>query len=165
MTSDSASVPATHPFHPRMEHAFSIAIELTRATYLKPSATGQTRVAVYAKGGTVTGRINGKVVPMSGGDFPLIRADGVIDFDARYLLELDDGTPVYMQNRGYRWGTAEAMDKMARGDPVQPDEYYMRVAPHFDVPQGPHEWLSRHVFVGVAEKVPGGNCIHYFQVL
>ena len=28
---------------------------------------------------------------MSGGDFPLVRPDGVIDFDARYLLEAEDG--------------------------------------------------------------------------
>jgi hypothetical protein len=148
-----------------MEHAFTIALELTPATYVKPSGTGQTRVAVYAKSGTVTGRINGLVVPMSGGDFPLIRSDGVIDFDARYLLELDDGTPVYMQNRGYRWGTPEVMARMARNEPVGQDEYYMRVAPRFDVPEGPHEWLSRYVFLGVAEKTPGGNRIHYFQVL
>ena len=30
---------------------------------------------------------------------------------------------------------------------------------------GPHEWMSRHVFVGVAEKIPGANRIHYFVVL
>ena len=165
MDAHESPVRDVHPFYPRMEHAFTIALELTGATYLKPTRTGQTRVAVYAKGGTVSGRITGKVMPMSGGDFPLIRADGVIDFDARYLLELDDGTPVYMQNRGYRWGTADAMARMARGEPVEPGEYYMRVAPRFDVPQGPHDWLDRYVFVGVAEKTPGGNRIHYFQVL
>jgi hypothetical protein len=48
---------------------------------------------------------------------------------------------------------------------VRPDEYYMRVSPKFDVPEGPHEWMSRHVFVGVAEKTPGSNRIHYFVVL
>jgi hypothetical protein len=105
------------------------------------------------------------VIPMSGGDFPLVRPNGVIDFDARYLLEADDGAIIYMQNRGYRWGSEEAMAKMSRNEPVRPDEYYMRVCPKFDVPEGPHEWMSRHVFVGVAEKVPGANRIHYFVVL
>src|ERR1700733_8741523 len=110
-------------------------------------------------------RLNGRVIPMSGGDFPLVRPNGVIDFDARYLLEADDGAIIYMQNRGYRWGSEEAMAKMSRNEPVRPDEYYMRVCPKFDVPEGPHEWMSRHVFVGVAEKVPGANRIHYFVVL
>jgi len=155
----------THPFQPNLVYAFSIAIELTKATYIRPSHTGQMRAAIYAASGTVEGRITGKVVPMSGGDFPLVRADGVLDFDAKYLLELDDGTPIMLHNRGFRWGSDEVMARLARNEPVDPSEYYMRVTPRFDVPTGPHDWLDRHVFVGVAEKLPGANCIHYFQVL
>jgi hypothetical protein len=41
----------------------------------------------------------------------------------------------------------------------------MRVAPKFEAPEGPHEWMNRHVFVGVAEKLPGANRIHYCVVL
>ena len=58
----------------------------------------------------------------------------------------------------------EAMAKMSRNEPVRPDEYYMRVSPKFDVPEGPYSWMSKHVFVGVAEKIPGANRIHYFVV-
>jgi hypothetical protein len=156
----------THPFFPQLEHAFTISIDLTGLQWVKPTCQGATRAAIYAAAGTIEGpRLNGRVIPMSGGDFPLVRPDGVIDFDARYLLEADDGAVIYMQNRGYRWGSEEAMGKMARNEPVRPDEYYMRVSPKFDAPAGPHEWLSRHVFVGVAEKVPGANRIHYFVVL
>jgi hypothetical protein len=102
---------------------------------------------------------------MSGGDFPLSRPNGVIDFDARYLLEADDGAIIYMENRGYRWARSdEIAEKMRRNEPVEFGDYYMRVTPRFDAPAGPHEWLSRHVFVGVAEKTPGANRIHYFVV-
>jgi hypothetical protein len=155
-----------HPFQPELEFAFSIGIELSAPRWLKPSGTGMTRAAIYAATGTVEGPLlNGKVIPMSGGDFPLVRADGVIDFDARYLLEADDGTLIYMQNRGFRWAsTAEIAAKMSRNEPVDHAEYYMRVAPKFDVPEGPHAWLAKHVFVGVAEKLPRSNRIHYFVV-
>jgi hypothetical protein len=57
------------------------------------------------------------------------------------------------------------MERMAPNDPVGTDEYYMRVSPKFDVPEGPHDWLAKHIFVGVAEKVPKANRIHYFMVL
>jgi hypothetical protein len=156
-----------HPFSPRFEHAFTIAIELTKPYWIKPSARGDTRAAIYAASGTITGpRLNGKVVPMSGGDFPLARDNGVIDFDARYLLEADDGAIIYMQNVGYRWAKDDAIAaKMRANEDVSFDDYYMRVTPRFDAPAGPHEWMSRHVFVGVAEKVPGANRIHYFVVL
>jgi len=158
-------VPAPHPFAPRFEYAFSIGITLRRAIQLAPSNTGQTRAAVYVDSGTVSGKINGKVMPMSGADWALVRKDGVLDFDARYLLELDDGTVIYLQNRGFRWGSEAAMQAMREQKEVPHDQYYMRVTPRFEVPAGPHDWLNRYVFVGVAEKIPGANRIHYFQVL
>jgi len=155
-----------HAFEPQLEYAFTISIELAGIQWVRPSSMGATRAAVYAASGTVEGpRLNGRVIPMSGGDFPLVRPNGVIDFDARYLLEADDGAIIYLQNRGYRWAGEQAMAKMARNEPLDPGEYYMRLSPKFDAPDGPHEWLSRHVFVGVAEKLPGANRIHYFVVL
>lgn len=156
-----------HPFQPRFEHAFTISIDLTRPYWIQPSARGETRAAIYAAQGAVEGpRLNGRVIPMSGGDFPLVRPNGVIDFDARYLLEADDGAIIYLQNRGYRWARSpEIAERMRRGEAVAPDDYYMRVSPRFDVPEGPHDWMARHVFVGVAEKIPKANRIHYFVLL
>jgi hypothetical protein len=158
---------APHAFAPRHEYAFTISIELDGLRWVRPSARGDTRAAIYAASGTVEGpRLNGRVIPMSGGDFPLQRPNGVIDFDARYLLEADDGAVIYMQNRGYRWArSADIAERMARNEAVGADDYYMRVAPQFDAPAGPHEWMSQHLFVGVAEKIPNANRIHYFVVL
>jgi hypothetical protein len=155
-----------HPFQPKCEYAFTIGIELTTAKYLKPTNVGMTRVAIYAASGTVEGPLlRGKVIPMSGGDFALVRADGVIDFDARYLLEAEDGTVIYLQNRGFRWHkTPEVAAKISRNEPVSDDDYYMRLSPKFDVPDGPHAWMNKYVFVGVAEKLPGANRIHYFVI-
>jgi hypothetical protein len=158
---------SSHPFQPRLEHAFTVSIALTAPNWVEPSAMGETRAAIYAASGTVEGpRLNGIVVPMSGGDFPLLRPNGVIDFDARYLLQAEDGSIIYMQNRGYRWAMSpEIAERMSRNEPAAPSEYYMRVSPKFDAPAGPHEWMTKHVFVGVAEKLPGANRIHYFVVL
>ena len=152
---------------PKLDHAFTISIELAGLQWIRPSAMGDTRAAIYAASGTIEGpRLNGRVIPMSGGDFPLQRPNGVIDFDARYLLEANDGAVIYMQNRGYRWArTPEIATRMSRNEPVGPEDYYMRVSPKFDAPAGPHEWMSQHVFVGIAEKIPHANRIHYFVVL
>jgi len=156
-----------HPFCPALEHAFTISIKLSHPYWVKPPARGDMRAAIYAAEGVVEGpKLNGRVVPMSGGDFPLTRPNGVIDFDARYLLEADDGAIIYLENRGYRWARSEEIaQKMRSNEPVGFNDYYMRVTPRFDAPAGPHEWLSRHVFVGVAEKIPNANRIHYFVVL
>ena len=156
-----------HPFAPQFEYAFSIGVTLSKAHWVRPSNMGATRAAVFATEGFIEGPgIKGRVIPMSGGDYPLQRPDGVFDFDARYMLELDDGAIIYLQNRGYRWAyTQEVAERMARNEPAESSEYYMRVSPKFDVPAGPYEWLSKYVFVGVAEKIPSANRIHYFKVL
>lgn len=159
--------PPPHPFMPQLEFAFTVSIDLTPAIFFNPTSMGGTRAAVWAAKGTFEGpRIRGRVIPMSGGDYPLVRPNGIIDFDARYLLETDDGTPIYLQSRGYRWAKSpEIAERMARNEHAEPDEYYMRVSPKFDVPEGPHDWLAKHIFVGVAEKIPKANRIHYFMVL
>jgi hypothetical protein len=110
-------------------------------------------------------------VPQSGADWSLFRRDGVLAFDARYMLEVDDGTPILLHNRGYLWGrhpdTMEKLRRMAfEGGPSVPQEdYYLRANPTFEVPQGPHDWLMRHVFVGVGERKPDGNLIRYYALL
>lgn len=150
---------------PQLEYAFTIELQLTSAIYMGPSTAGPQRVTIYVKDGRITGpRLSGKVVPLSGGDYASQRADGVIYFDARYVLELNDGTYVYFQNKGYRWGTPEAMEKLKRGEKVSDSDYYMRVTPRFEVRAGPHDWLAKTVFVGIGEKTPGGNRIHYYIV-
>lgn len=155
-----------HPRAPGLEYAFTVSLVLNRAIFLKPSLQGETRAAVFIAEGEFSGpRIRGRVIPMSGADWALMRPGGVIDFDARYMLEADDGTPIYLQNRGFRWGSEEAMAALRDRQEVPDEEYYMRTSPRFEVPDGPHEWLARHVFVGRGEKTPEGNKIHYFMVV
>jgi hypothetical protein len=93
---------------------------------------GLTRAAVYAGSGTIDGPLlRGKVIPMSGGDFPLVRPDGVIDFDARYLLEAEDGTLIYQQNRGSRWAKSLCVRRRGGKDSRrQPDPLFRRTLNH-----------------------------------
>jgi len=151
---------------PQFKFAFNISLTLGEVQWLRPTNQGSTRGAVYVTGGKVEGPdIRGVVVPQSGADWPLQRPDGVLDFDARYLLRTDDGVVIYMQNRGYRWGKPEVMAALSRRENVDPSAYYMRTTPRFEVPDGRYAWMSRHVFVGVAEKTPQGNSINYFMIV
>jgi hypothetical protein len=156
----------TTPRSPQFTFAFNITLTLGEVYWVRPTNQGSTRGAVYVTGGKVSGpQINGIVVPQSGADWPLQRPDGVIDFDARYLLRTDDDVIIYMQNRGYRWGPDDVMAALRRREPVDPSAYYMRTSPKFDVPAGRYDWMSKHVFVGVAEKTPEGNSINYFMLV
>jgi hypothetical protein len=164
---EKANGPRSHAVSvPQLKFAFNISLTLGEVHWLRPTDQGSTRGAVYVTGGKVEGPdIRGVVIPQSGADWPLQRPDGVLDFDARYLLRTDDGVVIYMQNRGYRWGPPEVMAALSRRENVDPSAYYMRTAPRFDVPAGRYAWMSRHVFVGVAEKTPQGNSINYFMLV
>lgn len=151
---------------PRFEYAFSIEVKLRPKIAVGALPQGGDRFYVEVLEGRIFGpRLQGKVLPGSGGDWAHARPDGTLDFDARYNLQLEDGSIVYLQNRGFRWGSPEVMAKMSRREEVPSSEYYMRVTPRFEVAAGPHDWLAKHIFVGVGDKVPEGNFIHYHIVL
>jgi Protein of unknown function (DUF3237) len=52
----------------------------------------------------------------------------------------------------------------AGGAPVPHEEYYLRAQPTFETSVGKHDWLTKHVFVGVGERRSDGNCLRYFTL-
>lgn len=150
---------------PKVEFVMAVQVEISPKIALGDTPMGYDRYIVDILDGVFEGpNIRGKVL-RGGADWAMVRPDGVLQFDARYTLQEEDGTLIYMQNRGYRWGSADAMARMARREEVRPDEYYMRVSPHFEVGAGKHDWLTKYVFFGVADKIPTGNIIRYYRVL
>ncbi|HXU22184.1 MAG TPA: DUF3237 family protein, partial [Verrucomicrobiae bacterium] len=78
---------------PKLEFAFEVRLRFTRVQNIANMPTGAGRGAVYVDSGEFSGpRLRGKAVPNSGGDYSLFRPDGVLAFDARYMLQEDDGT-------------------------------------------------------------------------
>lgn len=117
-------------------------------------------------GGSITGpRLKGRVVPHSGGDYARVRADGVIELNAHYLLEADDGTLIYIENRGYLVPAPKGHDVKNEQGLVQP--LYFKFTPRFRVPEGPHDWLARTVIVGSGERRtnPDHSVFRYYAVV
>lgn len=156
----------------KLEFVFQVKLRFTRVQNINNMPTGAGRGAVYIDSGEIEGpRLQGRAVPNSGGDYALFRPDGVLAFDARYMLEAADGTLIMLHNRGYLWG--RKTDTMTRiramifenGPAVDHAEYYLRAFPTFEVENGRHDWLMRHVFVGVGERLTDGNLIRYYALL
>ncbi len=78
-------------------------------------------------GGVLSGLyLNGRILS-GGGDWQIIRNDGVVDLRAQYALELTDGTLVEVDNRCLRHLPAEAENRMAVGDAVSPADYDFQI--------------------------------------
>ena len=166
----------TGPFssmdNPRLEFAMEVRLSFPKAQMIANTPAGGSRSAVYVESGTFEGpRLNGKAVPWSGGDYAYFRPDDVAVFDARYMLEEDDGTLILLNNKGFLWGREPGVMQRLRdwafadGPPVAHEEYYLRGSPSFECPIGKHDWLTKHVFVGVGERRPDGNLLRYFALV
>jgi len=136
---------SSDPITPALEFVFDLRLDFaTQFTY--DSMSGR-RGFTSLTGGTVEGpRLSGKVVP-GGGDFPILRPDGVNEFDARHMIEAGDGALIYMRNRGIR------------------RDGYLRCSPIFDTAVGPYDWLTKSVFFGLGTERADGWDFKIFEVL
>lgn len=152
---------------PGLSHAMSVRLDFQpERLRAGPTPSGLRFGFVGVTGGAVWGRdLNGTVVPGSGGDWPLIEPDGTFLFDARYMIELVDGTLVYVQNRGMAHAAPDVAARLERGEAVSLSENYFRTTPTFTVAHGPHDWLMRRVFVGYGDKRADHSLFHFYAVL
>jgi hypothetical protein len=110
-------------------------------------------------------RFTGRVVP-GGADWQVVRPDGVLQIEAKYTLESNDGVLVMVTNRGMRHGPAAVIEKLTRGEVVDPSQYYFRTAAEFEAPtQSKYAWLNRALFIGVAERTPTAAIVRFYEVL
>ncbi|WP_255396858.1 DUF3237 domain-containing protein [Geobacillus sp. 46C-IIa] len=115
-------------------------------------------------GGSFEGPLmRGKVFP-GGADYQLIRRDGVTELLAHYVIETDDGTPIYVVNKGYRHGPKEIIDQIFRGEDVPRGSYYFKTSPIFEVRSGRYDFLNKMMFVGEGIRKPTEVEVAFYQV-
>jgi len=117
------------------------------------ASTRGKRRTIPITGGTVRGRLSGRVLA-GGADFQLVVSDTMAVLDARYTLELDSGTRIFVQNHALRRGSADAIAKLVRGEPVDPAAIYFRCVPTFEVSDPSLSWLTESIFIGTGARFP-----------
>src|SRR5882672_5720458 len=115
-----------------------------------------TRVTAPITSGQFEGpRLRGKVLP-GGGDWTLLRADGVLELDLRITLTTDDGALIHMTSFGIRHGAPDVIAALARGASVDPATYYFRTTPRFETAHPKYAFLNRLVAVSSGDRRPAG---------
>jgi hypothetical protein len=121
--------------------------EVEALVSLGPGPYGERRY-VPLGGGSVEGpELNGVLVP-GGVDWQVARADGVLDIGAHYVIRTADGALVEVQSNGLRHGPPEVMARLARGDAVDPSEYFFRTLMRFTT--GHPDWLHLNKVMAIA---------------
>lgn len=161
---DSLAAPAAAA-EVRTRFAFEAHVTVDPPQVIGPSAHGLRRI-VPIRGGEVTGPLlQGKVVP-GGADWQFVRPDGVLQIEAKYTLQATDGTLIMVTNRGLRHGPPDVIEKLARGEAVDPSLYYFRTSAEFEAPlDSKHAWLNRALFIGVAQRTAAAAIIKFHELL
>jgi len=151
---------------PRLEtmYVFTITARIGEVTSAGDIGYGVRRI-IPIVGGEVKGeRVNGKVCAF-GADFQLIRPNELIELEAKYAFETDDGAVVYVENKGIRFGPVELLQRLKRGEPVDPKLIYCRTVPKFETGAEKYRWLMENLFVGSAARHTDRVVIDVHQVL
>jgi hypothetical protein len=149
----------------RTEFLFAAKFIVDKPQILDNTPFGLRRFIAGISSGTFEGpKLRGKVQG-TGGDWILVRNDGAWQMDVRLTLVTDDDHMIYMTYRGVRHGDPAVLDRLARGEPVDPGEYYFRNAPFFETGSDKYGWLNRIVTVGTGHRYPDGPLYEFYQVL
>lgn len=148
---------------PVLEYAFSATITLDPAVELGQADGGRKRF-IPITGGTVSGPMLNGAVLSGGGDWQVIEPDGLTRIEARYFLKAADGTVIEVTNPGVRVAAPAVIERLAKGEDVDPSAYYFRTSPAFKVAAGPHEWMRRSVFVARGVRRPDRVAVDFYVV-
>jgi len=144
------------PTPPDLRHAFTIVAEVAPSEALERRGDA-TLEYIPITGGRVTGDLSGTVLP-GGGDWCLVRADGVFRVEARYLIRTDAGELVDVHNVGYlRHVAGDTGDWTAMR--------YFQSTPVFRTASPDLQHLTSTVFLGRAHAGPGATTVEVFEVL
>ena len=148
----------------RTTHLMTLTLAVAGMQPIGTTPNGDRRVGLVA-GGTFEGpKLKGKVLP-GGADWIIGRPDGSTTLDVRIVVETDDGAAIGMTYRGLRHGPAEGMDRLNRGEVVDPATYYFRIAVAFETAAAKYAWLNGAAFIGTGDRTPTGPIYDVFEVL
>lgn len=121
----------------RLAPLMRLVVEVGQVQSLGPVPQGERRVVAITGGRfEADDGWRGEVLP-GGADWQLLRTDGVLEVDARYMLQDGDGARVQVISQGLRHGPPEVIAALARGEVVDPALYYFRTQMRFEA-AAPH---------------------------
>ncbi len=151
------------PAVPTLSHLMQVRLEVSSPQPLGDVPLGK-RVIVAIGGGEFTGeRLRGRVLA-GGGDWLIQRRDYCAQLDARYALETHDGAIVYVQDRGLRHGPEHTMARLAKGEPVNPRDYYFRTTAQLETASRSYGWLNRAIVIGSGMREADRVIIDFYTV-
>ena len=128
-----------------------------------PAKHGERRFVPILSGSARGPELNG-VLLEGGVDWQVQRADGVTDISAHYVIRTDDGALVEVQSEGLRHGPAEVMARLARGEPVPPQDYFFRTLVRLTTGHPAWLHLNRALALAVGQREKSRVVLDFWRI-
>jgi uncharacterized protein DUF3237 len=122
------------------------------------------RIGVVPGGSFEGERLSGEVLD-GGSDWQTVRDDGATTLNVRLVLKTTDNALIGMSYRGVRHGPGDVIERIEKGEVVDPASYYFRTNPLFETAAAQYSWINRIVAVGIGHRRADGPIYSIFEVL
>lgn len=148
----------------RTRPLFTLQLSVRKLQVVGQTPTSIRRVGVVFGGRFEGERLSGEVLD-GGSDWQSVRADGSTLLDVRLILKTEDGELIGMTYKGVRHGPREVIERLERGEAVDPESYYFRINPMFETASKTHDWLNGVLAVGLGHRFADGPIYNVFELL
>jgi hypothetical protein len=148
----------------RTRPLFAMKLDVSKIQIVGATPGAFRRVGVVAGGRFEGERLSGTIVD-GGSDWQTVRSDGSTTLDVRLVLRTSDDALIGMTYRGLRHGPADVLARIDKGETVEPESYYFRIAPLFETAAPAYDWLNRVLAVGTGHRFADGPVYSVFEVL
>jgi len=148
---------------PELELFCRLEVDLAPIREMGIGRAGQRRIIPIVGGRASGPYLTGHILNL-GADWQTIFQDGVAELDTRYAIETDQGHTIEVKNFGYRHCAPDVIAALARGEQVDPTQYYMRTHAILETGDPDLAWINRTLFVGTGARLADQVIITLFAL-
>jgi hypothetical protein len=148
----------------RTRPLFVMQLEVRKLLMVGPTPGAYRRIGMVSGGSFEGERLSGEVLD-GGSDWLTVRSDNATTLDVRLVLRTHDDALICMTYRGVRHGPPDILERIDKGEVVDPANYYFRITPSFETAVTHYDWINRVVAVGLGHRRAEGPIYSVFEVL
>ena len=148
----------------RTRPLLTMRLDVRKLLVVGQTPTTTRRIGIVFGGQFEGERLSGEVLD-GGSDWQSVRPDGSTILDVRLNLKTDDGALIAMTYKGLRTGPREVIERLERGEVVDPESYYFRINPMFETASEKYAWLNGILAVGIGHRFEDGPIYNVFELL
>ena len=135
----------------KLEPVMTLSVEITEMISAGQTPVGEVRLLPFARGSFEGQDVRGRLLP-GGTDWQQVRADGVLEIRAHYLLETDQGERIEVLSEGIRHAPPGVLERIAAGEAVASDQYYFRTHVRLNTASERLAHVNRMLLVSSGER-------------